>query len=390
MNVTSRGLLGFIKSSISVAAGLVILLAGTAGAQIDQAVFRADDGTAYQVLRLDLTTGVAHVRVTTVGSGALGNGGCNTSLGMMGEAASAIAGVLPPTQSLHPFNAILRSAILNPTDSALTFSQNFGGRVTLGTGGTALSVCYNAFDCAASPNPQALVGLDSATGGVPAACIANSLMAACDGTSMRNSWAFGLAATGNPPVCTTPANVTVNTTICAAEPADGFSIGMVSPTVSQVLVIAYDSNLAGLGFSVGSAGFGITGGVLGPCMAAGQVFNAQAALITAPARPAPTQTPTATPTNTATLTPTATSTATTTTTSTATLTSTSTATVTNTPTATLTRTATATNTETPPPTATRPPIPVVPSPTSPAGLVMITGLGIGLLWALRRLASRGA
>jgi hypothetical protein len=41
-------------------------------------------------------------------------------------------------------------------------------------------------------------------------------------------------------------------------------------------------------------------------------------------------------------------------------------------------------------TPTRPPIPVVPSPTSPAGLVMIGGLGIGLLWALRRLARTGA
>jgi hypothetical protein len=28
----------------------------------------------------------------------------------------------------------------------------------------------------------------------------------------------------------------------------------------------------------------------------------------------------------------------------------------------------------------------VPSPTSPAGLVMVSGLGVALVWALRRLA----
>jgi hypothetical protein len=32
---------------------------------------------------------------------------------------------------------------------------------------------------------------------------------------------------------------------------------------------------------------------------------------------------------------------------------------------------------------------VVPSPTSPAGLVMISALGVGLLWGLRRLSRRG-
>lgn len=37
-----------------------------------------------------------------------------------------------------------------------------------------------------------------------------------------------------------------------------------------------------------------------------------------------------------------------------------------------------------------PPIPVVSSPASPAGLKLIGGLAIGLLWALRRLGSIGA
>lgn len=46
-------------------------------------------------------------------------------------------------------------------------------------------------------------------------------------------------------------------------------------------------------------------------------------------------------------------------------------------------TATATHTSTP---LRQSQIPIVPSPTSPAGVVMIAGLSLGLLWALRRMA----
>jgi hypothetical protein len=101
----------------------------------------------------------------------------------------------------------------------------------------------------------------------------------------------------------------------------------------------------------------------------------------------PTETPTNTPTNTPTQTPTstATNTPTATFTSTPTFTATNTFTPSATPTNTATRTSTPTATRTATATHTRPPIPVVPSPTSPAGVAMISGLGAGLLWALRRL-----
>lgn len=96
--------------------------------------------------------------------------------------------------------------------------------------------------------------------------------------------------------------------------------------------------------------------------------------------PTPTDTPTATPTNTPTNTPTATPT------NTPTNTPTATATPTNTPTATPTNTPTITPTNTPTvtPSPTSPPIPVVPSPTSPAGLAMVIGLVLAIVWMLRR------
>jgi hypothetical protein len=93
---------------------------------------------------------------------------------------------------------------------------------------------------------------------------------------------------------------------------------------------------------------------------------------------------TPTPTNTATNTPTVTPTATPTNTPTVTPTITPTRTPTNTP------TVTPTATPTPTPTTPRPPVPVVPSPLSPAGLAMISGLGVALLWALRRMTRAGA
>jgi hypothetical protein len=362
----------------------VILSAAAAGAQIIQTVFRAADGTAYQVIQPDTSAGTDHTRVTSVGGSDDGIGGCNFSQGMAGGAAQAVAGVLQGLQVLHPYDQIDRTGvvttnIVNP-NTDVNFDPSFGGRVILGTGAGALNVCKDAFDCTGEANVQPLFSLDSATG-APAACIANGVNAGCDLANLRNVFAFGLPASGSPPVCDNPGSVTVNSMVCAAEATDGFTI-----EPPQAIVFIYDTSLAGLGFSVGSAGFGITGGMLSPCAAAGQVFNAQAALITAPAPPGPSETPTNTPTNTATNTATETPTPTDTATATFTLTATSTLTPSFTATATATFTATPTQTETPPPTPTRPPIPVVPSPTSPAGLVMITGLGVGLLWALRRLA----
>lgn len=97
--------------------------------------------------------------------------------------------------------------------------------------------------------------------------------------------------------------------------------------------------------------------------------------------PTPTNTPTSTPTPTATNTNTPTNTPTST--NTPTNTPTVTVTVTNTPTPTRTNTPTNTPTITITPTQ-PPPVPVIPTPNSPAGLVLIGGLGVSIAWMLRR------
>jgi hypothetical protein len=363
---------------IALAAACLTLVGGRASAQIQESEFRAADGTTYQVLiAASLGGGAEEIRVTTVAAAIAGAGSCAATGDMSGSPTSAIGGVLPPLMNLHGYSSTRRTAVLVPNAIGdINFNSSFGGRVTLGTGAGAFNICLNAFDCVAQVGVQALTTLDQNSGGVPAACIAEDLNAQCDGLNLRDAFAFGLAATGNPPVCTNPSATTVNSTVCAPTPADGFTIAE-----GSAIVFVYNSSLASSGFAVAAGGFGITTDANNnAACAANTIVSATGDNDSQPAPPPPTPTPTSTATNTATNTPTPTDTAT------ATFTHTPTFTATNTATATNTRTNTPTATNTPPPTNTRPPIPVVPSPTSPAGLVMIIGLSGGLLWALRRMA----
>lgn len=223
--------------------------------------YRAANGTTYQVLRSigPLPGGAEGERITTLAGSQSGSGGCNLSTTM----ASAIVGVIPPGQALHPFASIRRTAILIPNDiTALAFDPANSGRVTIGTGGSAIKVCQSAADCGGGAST--LVGLGTADMGVPAACIANGLQADCE-SNARQALAFGLAAMGNPPVC--QVGPTVNTSICAAEPSDGFSL---SP--GQAIVFIFNGSLGDVGFGVGAAGFGIDANASGSvCMSGGVV-----------------------------------------------------------------------------------------------------------------------
>lgn len=335
------------------AMGLFLLLAVPVHAQT-QTLFRADDGTAYQLLRsiAPLGAGADEVAITTLGGAVTGVGACVGIGSMSGSATSAIGGVNPNSgQILHPFDQIVRTGILVPNSiSTASFDPQFGGRITLGTGAGALNVCKDPFDCTGEVNIQPTATLDMASGGVPAACIANGLAADCDSPIIRNAFAFGLTANNNPPLCDTPSNVTVNTTVCAATPSDGFALAS-----GEAILFIYDESLAGSGFTTAYGGFLIDTDGMGSVCTANQVVASSAENRSSAAPAGPTQTPTETPTNTPT------STATNTATDTATVTATPTNTATNTPvdTATATNTpidtatATATNTRTPTATRTR-------------------------------------
>jgi len=244
-----------LDTTRAIALAVTVVASGAvAEAQLDQRLFRAADGTAYQVLRAGgLDSGAEKMRVTTVAGSAAGVGSCLMTGTASGDPLSAVGGT-QVAQTLHPYATVGRTAVLVPNDIVqLSFDSTVGGRLTLGNGSGALSVCGSQFDCQGAQNVQALVGLDTAIGNVPAACIAENLSAACDATNLRGAFAFGLPATGQPPVCNNITQVTVDTSVCAATPPDGFDLG-----AGQAIVFVYGGSLAAVGFDVASAGFGVT------------------------------------------------------------------------------------------------------------------------------------
>lgn len=341
-----------IRSTFVAAAGMAaftVSLAGAAAAQISETLFRAADGTSYQVLRADgLGGGADALRITTIAAATAGAGSCSQAGSFPTDPVAAVGGVIPPAMTLFPFTAVSRTAILTPTAiGALSFTHTFGGRVTLGTGPGALNVCLDAFDCSGQANVQTLVGLASDQGGVPAACVAEGISAGCDFGTQRDAYAFATANDGgSPPACTSA--VTVDTTQCAAAPADGFTLQQ-----GQAIVLVYDAP-ADHGFAVAVGGFGIDATGDSACAGIDRVVSTSSNNNSQPAPPPPTATPASTSTSTATAA--ATSTATPTRTATPTNTPTATRTVTPTGSAASTATATATNTATETPTATPPPV----------------------------------
>jgi len=189
-------------STVTVA---LLLSAGGTEAQIQDLLLRGDDGTAYQVL---LNSGTRTARVTSIagGSAAAAASGVTCAIG------GAVTG------QLADFDLVRRTAILLPNDiNAVGFDSNGAGAVTLGSGPSALEVCRVSGDCATSPQP--IVGLDSASGGVAAACIAAGATAPCAGGPL-DVFAFGLPASGT----TCSAAPTTAASLCAPLPTDGFTL----------------------------------------------------------------------------------------------------------------------------------------------------------------------
>lgn len=264
--------------SFAVAALSIGVAAPLARAQVTQTLYRADDGTGYQILRATS----ANVRITTVAGSSTDQNGCSFAGG--GAIANIYGAGSGPDGSLHPYDLISRTAILTPNDGTLSFDAQYGGRVALGTGGSILNVCASSFDCTSQANVQSIFALDSSAGGVPPACLAQQVSASCDSID-RQLYGFGLSST-NPPLC--DSSPTVNTTQCAATPSDGFTLNQ-----GEAIVFTYSGD-AGNALNVSYTQFTLapTGGS-GGC-AATEVTGGGASGVGLPAPPAPTPTPTPT------------------------------------------------------------------------------------------------
>ena len=281
------------RTCVRVAAFALLLIGGalrlghTVAHAQEMDLFRAEDGTAYQVIRVDPAVTTGNFQVTTVGGSSTGVGGCSQSGATIKDPVSAVAGVNPSAlEVLHPFDQIMSTPIFAPpTVGVLSFDQHSGGRVTFGSGSGAVAICRDPLDCAGAPSVQPV---DSPLGvNFAPACIANGVSAGCDGGITRNVFAFGLIANGDPPVCTSP--VSTDTTVCAPAPSDGFTV-----LSGTAVVIVYDTSLAGLPFSAGVGGFLISEDAsTAPCFSANEVLAAVSEVKFAKALP--TETPTATP-----------------------------------------------------------------------------------------------
>jgi len=377
----------FVTAGALAILGTGLLSSTPALAQLSQTVFRAMDGSVYQVLQhansANAGLGVDAFRVTSLAASIMEE---VTACTQSGPEAWAHTG----SGNIFGTAGIVKSAILTnanvPTFSA---SANGGtGQICIGpdcsNGACSLNTMTNCITFTKAGGTD----VSMATAGVPALQLASALDRSdppfsCSGLN-RASYTFN---TADPTTATTP---------CAAVPADGFTLSSGTSSVGgeggQTIVFVYP-NMVLDDFNVGAGGFGLNIAAVDGDNSVGcptdsdSVLNGIARNETSLAPPptaTPTDTPTSTPTSTPTDTPTATPTATPTNTPTATPTATSTNTPTDTPTATPTRTPTNTPTATPTVTPTRPPIPVVSSPTSPSGLILIFGLGLGLLWGLRR------
>jgi len=325
-----------VSGAIGVNVAVAILLTAAAAQAQLQRLFRADDGTAYQLLwLLNPSPGAETFRVTTIAGSSFGVDPCFNDLAMMsGEPVSAVAGTQSPPL---PYLSVMRTFLLTPNSATgeAAFDRSGSGRLTLGSGSGALHVCSVFDDCLGHGIIETLVALSSDQGNVPPACITGIINSACPPLLQRAALAFGLPSTGEPPMCNDTAQVTFDTTLCAPAPVDGFTLG-----TGQAIVFVY-GGLTTSAFEVSVAGFCITTDDVNSFdCPANSVVGADAAG-SVPPFPLPTDTPIRSPVGTPTIT------------------------ATGTP-------------------IRGGPIPIISSPFGPAGLLLVVGLAGGLLYAMRR------
>jgi 6-phosphogluconolactonase (cycloisomerase 2 family) len=213
------------------------------GAELEQRLFRAADGSAYHLVRvvpsLDDTAAEVY-RVTTLAAATGGLQDCSSADGFPGGNATAAVGAA----ELHAFGDITRSSLLEPNDAPVRFEPTGSGRLTLGGGASPVEVCQ---DCAGQG--VALVSLADAGGGLPAACLADPGETVC-GMQAAPAIAFGLAVSASPPACAATSGLTLSSEVCREVPEDGFDL-----RPGQAVVFTYAPGLEP--FEVGIGAFGI-------------------------------------------------------------------------------------------------------------------------------------
>jgi hypothetical protein len=242
------------------------------GVEIVQQLFRAADGTSYQLVYARPTladTLEDHFRLTSVAAAVGAAGGCIVVGGGPGATVEAISGV-PIDSTLRSASAVQRTTLLEPNETLVSFDSDGRGRLQLGSGGAARQICRDASDCVGR-TPEPLVSIETSDGAVADACVAQiGSLAACESAPVqRTLFAFGVPASAPPRLCT--ADPTTATTVCAPEPGDGVRL-----SAGQALVFVHDGVGDFQGFNAAVAGFavGTLTNVLLPAFSCTGVVNA--------------------------------------------------------------------------------------------------------------------
>jgi 6-phosphogluconolactonase (cycloisomerase 2 family) len=235
------------------------------GALLEQQVFRAGDGTVYQLLQAVpqlRPTEEGQFRVSTLAISAASVETCEEDGTTAGT--SLLAAAASP--QILPLAAIRRTGVMRPNNFGVPlFDPAGGGRLQLGAAEGAIEVCGRSERCATEP----LAPIGDASPGVPAACLAALPSGSyCTGTAAPETIGFGLAASNG--VCTQPAQVMTTSAECngAATLRNGFDL---RPGEAIVFVSTPGRDAV----EVGAGALGVTATAAGAC-GAGQLISAWA------------------------------------------------------------------------------------------------------------------
>jgi hypothetical protein len=228
-----------------------------AGARLEQQLYRAADGTAYQLVRvvpIDDTTPAERYRITQLAGSTnpvdVQSSNATTVLTLGLEIDYSLSVNATPLTAL---SSVRRTMRLRPNDAGrVRFDSIGGGRLELGAGSGVIEVCGKPSACGAA---AALLSATSSSDGFPRACTSGQ------------RYGFGVPGGGSP-ACSFPNKVAQVATQCEREPVDGIALA-----AGEAVVFLYDTELEP--FSVGLGGFGINDDNSDDC-GAGQIVDVTA------------------------------------------------------------------------------------------------------------------
>ena len=232
------------------------------GVVLEQQVFRAGDGTIYQLVQavpVLRPTDEGRFQITTLAASLGSVTTCEQDGTNPGDPLQAAAG----STAIVNLSTIQRTGILRPNNFAVPlFDDRDRGRLELGAADGVIEICQRGF-C----NGEPLVALTEASGGVPGACVATRAASLCNGADTPATIGFGLA--GADGVCSNPAATIEVSAKCngAATLTNGLSL-----QPGEAVVFVYEPGREA--FEVGFGGFGVTAVTGGGC-GAEQVVSAR-------------------------------------------------------------------------------------------------------------------